>query len=362
MYEALEVFGGALKLIRDQYLQPVEAEALMDGAVRGIFDALDPDSAYLSASEAARYRSRTEAEGTIGIGLQKRYYLHVDDVLPGSPAASAGIERGDAITTIAGRNTRGLRIPVAHLLLAGPPGSTVELTVRKTADDASDALEIQRAVLADPPVEHQTAGDGIGLLRIRRFHQETPAQLAAAVRALEASGASALAIDLRGSRGDGAGCEAGAAAAGVFMEGVIARRIGRDETGEETSVPLEASAAETIFTGPLAVIVNTSTVCPGEVLAAALAAREAADVVGSRTAGRTGLTELIELPEGDAVLLSTAHIRGVSGEDILGVGVRPTLNAEDLGIEPGDLEEEDSPLDLAIRALQHRRRAAEDPA
>ena len=362
VYQALEVFNGALMLIRDQYLEPVEPAFLMDGAVRGIFEALDADSAYLSAEDLARYRDRAAAVAEIGIGLQKRYYLHVDDVLPGSPAAAAGIERGVAITAIDGRNTRELRVPVARLLLSGQPGTSVELTLRDATDAESRAVTVERTVLAEPPVEHRLAGEGIGLVQIRRFHQDTPAQLAAAVRSLGGEGAEALALDLRGSRGTGAGCADGAEAAGTFMTGDVAQLVHRTEQGEEASVPLPARAGEPVFEGPLAVIVNTSTVCPGEVLAAALKARENADVVGRRTAGRTGRPELIELPEGDAILLSTAHVRAMDGEDILGVGVAPSLGPADLGVEADDLDEDDPELDLALRALERRRAEAQDPA
>lgn len=366
VYEALEVFGGALMLIREQYLEPVEAEALMDGAVRGIFDALDPDSAYLSAEEADLYRNRAAVEGAIGIGLQKRYYLHVDDVLPGSPAAGAGIERGAAITAIDGRNTRDLRIPVARLLLSGPPGSAVELTVRNAADAEAAAVVLERAVLPPPPVDHRLLDERTGLLGIRRFHDRTPAQLFTAAATLRESGADALVLDLRGSRGLGVGCDAGVEAAAVFMDGVVARRAERGEDGIETSAPLEPPAEEPardpVWSGPLAVVVGGSTVCPGEVLAAALSAREATDLVGRRTSGRTGDPQLIELPEGDAVLLSVAHFQDAEGEDILGVGVAPTLTAADLDLESGDLEADDPELDLARRALARRRAGAPTPS
>ncbi len=358
-YQALEVFNGALMLIRDQYLEPVDPAFLMDGAVRGIFEALDADSAYLSAAELARYRNRGSLTAGIGVGLQKRYYLHVDDVLPGSPAAEAGIERGVAITAIDGRNTRELRIPVALLLLAGEPGTSVELSLRGATDAESRPVTLERAVLADPPLEHRMLDEGIGLVRIRRFHEGTASQLAAAIRSLEERGADSLALDLRGSRGSG-GCEAGAEVAGAFVEGERAELVERNADGEEVTTPLEAPAGETLFEGPLAVAVNRGTVCPGEVLAAVLKSRDNVDVVGRRTAGRTGRPELIELPEGDAILLSTAHVRGPDGEDILGVGVGPSLGPADLEIEPAALDDDDPELDLATRALK-RRRAASDP-
>ena len=201
--------------------------------------------------------------------------------------------------------------------------------------------------------------EGIGLVRIRRFHEGTASQLAAAIRSLEERGADSLALDLRGSRGGG-GCEAGAEVAGAFVEGEPAELVERNADGEEVVTPLEAPAGEPLFEGPLAVAVNRGTVCPGEVLAAVLKSRDNVDVVGRRTAGRTGRPELIELPEGDAILLSTAHVRGPDGEDILGVGVSPSLGPADLEIEPAALDDDDPELDLATRALK-RRRAASDP-
>ena len=359
-YQALEVFNGALMLIRDQYLEPVDPAFLMDGAVRGIFEALDADSAYLSAGELARYRNRGSLNAGIGVGLQKRYYLHVDDVLPGSPAAEAGIERGVAITAIDGRNTRELRIPIALLLLAGEPGTSVELSLRGATDAESRPVTLERAVLADPPVEHRMLDEGIGLVRIRRFHEGTTSQLTAAIRSLEESGADSLALDLRGSRGRD-GCEAGVEVSGVFVEGERAQLVQRNADGEEVVTPLEAPAGEPLFEGPLAVAVNRGTVCPGEVLAAVLKSRGDVDVVGRRTAGRTGRQQLIELPEGDAILLSTAHVRGPDGEDILGVGVAPSLGPADLDVERADLDDDDPELDLATRALKRRRAAANDP-
>ncbi len=349
-------------LIRDQYLEPVDAAFLMDGAVRGIFEALDADSAYLSAADLARYRNRTSLNASVGIGLQKRYYLHVDDVLPGSPAAEAGIERGVAITAIDGQNTRELRIPVALLLLAGEPGTSVQLSLRDATDAESRNVTVERAVLPAPPVEHRTLGEGIGLVRIRRFHDATSGQLEAAVESLAAGGATGLVLDLRGSRGASGACDAGVEAAGAFMEGEVARFFERQPNGDESSAPLATPVGEPVFDGPVAVAINQSTVCAGEVLAAALKSREETDIVGRRTAGRTGRPELIELPEGDAILLSTAHIQDTDGEDILGVGVAPSASPADLDIEPEDLDDEDPEVDLAIRALKRRRAAAQGPS
>ena len=276
-------------------------------------------------------------------------------------AAAAGIERGVAITAIDGRNTRELRIPVALLLLAGDPGAPVELSLRAATDAESRSVTLERAVLPDPPVEHRILEEGIGLVRIRRFHEGTTAQLAAAIRSLADSGADSLALDLRGSRGSG-GCEAGVEVAGAFMEGEPGQLVARNAEGEEVTTPVEAPAGEPLFTGPLAVAVNRGTVCAGEVLAAILKSREDVDVVGRRTAGRTGRPELIELPEGDAILLSTAHVRGPDGEDILGVGVAPNVGPADLDVERAELDEDDPELDLAVRALKRRRAAATDPS
>lgn len=363
-YQTLDVFSNALALIRDHYLEPVEEETLLDGAVRGIFEALDSDSAYLDPEETALFHERADAGGAVGIGLEKRYYLHVDDVLPGSPAAEAGIERGDAIAAIDGRGTRQMRTPIGRLLLSGAPGSTVELAVRKSAaETAPTVLTLERRRIVPPPVEASEPEPGVGLVRVRRFSPETAGEVAAAVASLRESGAEALVLDLRGSRPAGNPVAAdpllGVATASVFREGVVARRAERaEEGGERVLEDLTADAADGGPAGAgllVAALVNASTAGPGEVVAAALGPLPNGEVVGGQTAGRTGRGELIPLPDGDSILMSSSHLLGPEGDDLLGSGVAPTLTPEDLDLRGADLDEDDPELDFALRALRHRR-------
>lgn len=362
-YQTLDVFSNALALIRDHYLEPVEEEMLMDGAVRGIFEALDSDSAYLDPEETALFHERADAEGAVGIGLEKRYYLQVDDVLPGSPAAEAGIERGDAIAAIDGRGTRQMRTPIGRLLLSGPPGSTVELAVRKSAAETEPTVfTLERRRIVPPPVESSEPEPGIGLVRVRRFSPETAGQVAAAVRSLRDSGAEALVLDLRGSRpaGNRAAADSvlGVATASVFRAGLVARRAERTEEGERILEDLTAEPPDSGPAGaglPVTVLVNAGTAGPGEVVAAAVGPLPNGEVVGGRTAGRTGRGELVPLPDGDSILMSSSHLLGPEGDDLLGAGVTPTLTPEDLDLRGADLDEDDPELDFALRVARHRR-------
>ncbi len=360
VYQALEVFHGAVMLVREQYLEPVEAEGLMEGAVRGVFDALDEDSTYLSAAETERYRARGDYPASLGIGLEKRYYLHVDHALPGSPADAAGIEAGAAIVSIDGVYTRDLRIPAARLLLQGLPGTPVELAIRNEADSELETVTVERAVLEAHPVSAEVVDTDLAVARIQRFHEATPAQLGAAIAGFRADGARGLLLDLRRSRDDGVGCGAGADAAAPFTSGTGAQLTRRGPGGgeEQTPVPIPEGNPDESWSGPVVVLVDGGTVCPGEVLAAALASRPDLDIIGPRTAGRTGAPELIELPAGDALLISSAHYQTPDGEDILTTGVPATLSAgeleEMLGFRPADLEADDPWLELALRLLRHR--------
>ncbi len=357
VYQSLEVFHGALMLVREQYLEPVEADTLMDGAIRGLFDALDDDSTYLSAEEAERYRRSGEFPASIGIGLEKRYYIHVDDILPGSPAEAAGLEEGAALVSIAGRGTRDLRIPAARLLLEGASGSPVELEVRNEADADSTTIVVERAVLPPPPVE-TTLDGSVATLRIRRFHPGAATELGAAIAGVREAGADAMVLDLRESRGLDVDCGAGVEAAALFTVGSGARLARRGPGGreEETLAEIPPAAADHGWSGPLIVLIAEDTVCPGEVLAAALTERPETELLGRRTAGRTGVPELVELPAGDALLLTTSHYQTPDGEDILGVGVAPTRSVsdleEELGVGVAELDEEDPWMDLAVRYLR----------
>ncbi len=362
-YETLDVFENALALIRRHYLTEPEPERLVDGAVRGVFRALDEDSAYLDPDETDLYRRRAELAGDVGITLEKRYYLHVDGVLPGSPAEAAGVEPGTALAEIAGRNTREMQIPVGRLLLAGAPGSEVVLMARSSADAEPEEVRLERRRLEPAPVEREELEPGVGLVRIREFREGTAAEVAEAVRALGEAGADALVLDVRGSRGHGDWATALREVAGVFLaDGRVARLAGRTEDGEEPpSEDLLGIPHVAPWTGALTVLANRSTAGPGELLAAAVAG-ERGSFVGGRTAGRTGAPELIEFEEGDSVLLSVRQYLAPDGEELLGGGAVPSVTPDDLDLDANTLDDDDPELDFALIQLRRQRGEAKRAA
>ncbi len=363
-YETLEVFFGALNLIREHYLTEVEPEWVMDGAVRGIFRALDDDSAYLTAEETALFHRRAELVGDVGIALEKRYYLHVDGALPGSPAWDAGIEEGAAITEIAGQSTREMQIPVGRLLLAGAPNSDVSLMVRDAADTEPTEIRLVRRQLEAAPVERRMLEPGIGWIGIREFHPETAGQVAAAVAALKEQAADALVLDVRNSRGVSSYADPLREVAGIFLgDQVVAQLRGRadenkdgDEDGDERpSHPLDGIPNLVSWEGTLTILANRSTAGPGELLAAAVVAQDRGSFVGSRTAGRTGAPELIELPEGDAILLTVRQFLDPDGEELLGAGAVPSVTPADLELDVSTLDDDDPELDFALIHIRETR-------
>ncbi len=355
-YETLTVFHNALGLIREHYLTEVEPEWVMDGAVRGIFRALDDDSAYLTAEEAALFRRRSELDGDVGITLEKRYYLHVDGVLPGSPASSGGIEEGAAITEIAGQSTREMQIPVGRLLLAGPPDSEVSLSVRNSADTRPAEIRLVRSRPDPVPVEHRVLEPGIGWIRILRFHPGTAGQVAAAVAALEGEGVDALVLDVRNSRGAENYVGPLREVAGTFLGDVVVALLrGRTDEGEEPADRLSGIPNPVSWNGALTVLANRSTAGPGELLAAAVVSQDRGSFVGSRTAGRTGAPELIELPAGDAILLTVRQFLDPDGGELLGTGAVPSVTPGDLELDVSTLDDEDPELDFALRHIRAER-------
>ncbi len=354
-YETLTVFHNALGLIREHYLTEVEPDWVMDGAIRGIFRALDDDSAYLTAGQTEIFHERAGLLGDVGVTLDKRYYLHVDSVLPGSPAEAAGIEEGAAVTEIAGITTREMQIPVGRLLLAGAPGSEVSLMVRDSADAEAEDIRLIRRELAPPPVEHRVLEPGIGWMRIRSFHAGTTDQVVAAIAALENEGVDALVLDLRGSRGDEDYALDLRAVGGLFLGDALVAQLGGRQDAEEAPALLAGIPNATSWNGALTVLANGTTAGPGELLAAAIVADGRGAFVGGRTAGRTGAPELIELPEGDALLLTVRQYLDPEGEELLGVGAVPSITPADLERDVDTLDDEDPELDFALFQIRQER-------
>jgi carboxyl-terminal processing protease len=351
-YTHLRVFEDVVSLILNNYVEDVSSDHIMKGAMHGLADGLDPDSAYLAPGDIDDILNRQALpKGTVGIQLTRQYYLRVIAAREGSPAAKAGLRAGDFIRAIDGKPTREMSVVAGTRLLRGEPGSTVSLMIIRGNAAEPHTVDLVRDQSEAPAVSHHTVEPGIVLVRVPAFADDTAAQIKDAVAGTRASNAQVL-IDLRGTaEGD---LDDGLAAARLFVKtGVLASRQTREATTR-----IEASPGDGALDVPVTLLVDHGTSGAAELFAAALAGNGRATLVGEHTIGRTATQELVKLPDGSALWLSTARYLSPKGDVIHEKGLAPDVEVEVPDVEFGAAPPATDPiLEKAIERVSKKQAA-----
>jgi carboxyl-terminal processing protease len=338
----VKALDGVVDTIAREHADPVDRDRLWSAARAGLVAALDPDSAWLDRGQAA-VRAGADRSRRDGYGFDWRPEDGlVTRVVPGSPAAAAGIGPGDRLRTIDGQPAAG----AAHRLAAE------QTLLAWSGPDGERTAPVRRALFADSGLSGPAdLGDGVALVRIHRFladppepADEAPATPAALGRMLDPSWR-AVVLDLRGCGGGHLG--AAVASAGALLPAglpqvTIARQVSANRAIDQ-ALTADGSAAGS---PALVVLVDGGTGSAGELLAAALRHHRKAVIAGGRTMGKDTVQQVFLMPEGDALLLTVARLRDPAGRDW------------SRGLEP------DVPLDLdeSARLAGLRRGPAADPA
>jgi carboxyl-terminal processing protease len=344
-YGQLAIFNEVVRLVIEAYVEPVNLDRAMAGARLGMGDALDGDSSYLDPEQFKLVQQpAAESDAEIGVVLTRRFaFVMVVAARPGSPAARAGLRPGDLIKAIDERHTRPLPALVAERLLRGAPGSSVKLSVLRAGAEPFE-LAVVRERLRPTAPESRMLDATTGYVRVSDFTPATAEEVRAQLESLRRSGAERMLLDLRdaawGAPADGVGV------AELFLQGgPVAKLVGR----RADATLLQADAARTAFSGPLAVLVTNGTAGPGELVAAALADAGRAKLVGEHTFGRAAEQKTVALPEGGLVL-TVAKYMSPKGASIHGQGIAPSVPvAED---EDEAAEGEPGPDRILEKALE----------
>jgi carboxyl-terminal processing protease len=347
-YRNLAIFGDVFDLVVDNYVENVDVQKAMRGALRGLTDGLDLDTAFLTPDLVKTFDAKTPAAaGDIGVDVTRGYYLRIVSVRDGSAAAKAGLRGGDFIRAIDGRATRDVSGYEGDRLLRGAVGSKVSLLViRSNAPTDPHEVAVVRERAASADITTRMLNTGTGYVRVPEFTSTSAARLKQAVDGLEKNGAMRYVIDLRGaSRGD---LDEGIAGARLFVKsGTLTVRQTKAAKDVVAAQPQDGA-----ITAPVVLLVDQGTAGPAEVFAAALDGNNRADLVGERTLGRAARQQLVKLPDGSGLLLSSMRYLTPASQGIHEKGLTPDVPVEQPDVDFGaEAPKTDSTLDKALEHL-----------
>ena len=337
-YPEMEVYSEVLSKIQNDYVVDPNMNNVTVGALHGLLESLDADSSFLTPEEYKLYKQHQGGgSAQVGINVSKRYgYATVVSVEPNSPASKEHIGDGDIIEAIGSQSTREMSLAMIRLLLEGPAGSSVTISVVRPRKSEPDKISLTRANTPAPALSEQRYENAsIVSLKPVVLTKERVNEIESKLKGLEKGDKHKIILDLRDvAEGDEA---QGIRLANFFLQsGTIATLSGQ----KFPTQTFTAEAKEFITSAPLVVLVNHGTSGPGELVAGAVLGNKRGDVVGDRTFGEGAVQKTIDLPDGSALILSVAKYSTPLGKKIEDEAVSPnvvvasTQDLADVGDEP----------------------------
>lgn len=333
-FPGLATFAQALTHLENSHVDPIDQDALIQGAIRGMTEALDPHTTYLDPFQFAQMMSDTQGHfAGIGVEISVRDgWLTVLAVFEGGPADQAGLESGDRFVYIENQAARDMRLSDAIRIMRGEVGTTVNVGIRRDGVENTLNFELTRDVIEVNPVVGHLLSDGILVIRLRAFQGNTTGAFVATLDRAEAElGArgqslTGIILDLRSN--PGGLLQSAVEISDLFLsEGTIVTTRGRGGVlMREESARRRGTRDDT----PMVVLINGFSASAAEIVAGALKDHGRATLVGTRTWGKGSVQTLVELDDGGALKMTIARYFTPSGQSIQAVGIEPDVEVHAL--------------------------------
>ena len=324
-YESLEAFSNILSIVRKNYVEDVETKNLVNGAINGMLNSLDPHSAYLTPELYKELQSDTQGRfGGLGIEITvKGGILTVVSPIEDTPAAKAGIQPGDQIFKIEDEFTKDMSLVDAVKKMRGLKGTKINLTIKR--ENVPDLVEVSlvRDIIRVQSVRSRDLEPGYGYIRLAQFQERSDRDMQRALEkfAAEKSGIKGLVLDLRNNPG-GLLTQA-VRISDLFLDsGLIVYTEGRIEAQKQKYFA-QKDGTWTDF--PIVVLVNGGSASASEIVAGALQDHKRAVVLGTKTFGKGSVQTILPLDDSSALRLTTARYFTPAGRSIQATGIVPDI-------------------------------------
>jgi len=353
LYEKIDLFSEVLETIKKEYVNEVDQTEIMDSAINGLLQSLDPYSAYMSPKSFDGMQTDTRGEfGGLGIEIgMESGVVKVISPIDDTPAANAGIKSGDYIVRINDQQVQGKTLTEAVELMRGPIGSEIKLTVRRRNEKKALEFKIKRAVIEVRSVEAKIIGKEkkIGYLRLKSFNGNSDEQLFKSINDFEKKKKlTGYILDLRNNPG-GLLTQAISITNFFLDDGEIVSTKGRriSETRR-----FFAKRGDGIKGKPLIVITNNGSASASEIVSGALKDHKRAIILGEKTYGKGSVQSIIPLKNGGGLRLTISKYYLPSGKSISEIGVLPDIVVEEIGKDFRINTKTDNQLKYAIDLLK----------
>jgi len=325
-YEILKTFANVITLVEKNYVEGVNMNQLVEGAIKGMLMTLDPHTSYLNTLTYKSLKEETSGEfGGLGIEINmKDGLLTVVSPIEDSPAFRAGIQPGDQIIKIEDEYTKNLTLEDAVKRMKGPKGTAVKISVQRKGAKSLIPVSIVRDIIKVKSVRSRPLDPGYGYIRLAQFQDGSSDEFKNALDALGGNSMKGLVIDVRNNPG-GLLNQAIRVADLFLKDGVVVYTEGRLESQKQKYFAHD-DGNEPDY--PIVLLVNEGSASASEIIAGALQDHGRALVLGQQTFGKGSVQTVLPMEGGDALRLTTALYYTKNGRSIQAEGIKPDIEVE----------------------------------
>ena len=330
MYEKIDLFGEVLEKIKEDYVDEIDQVDVMDSAINGVLQSLDPYSAYMSPELFKSMQTDTKGEfGGLGIEIgMEAGVVKVISPIDDTPASKAGIKAGDYIVQINDEQVQGKSLMEAVKLMRGPIGTSIKLTIRRKNVKKPLEFEIKRDIIEVKSVSSKVIGDKkqVGYIRLKSFNENSDEQFFKIVKQFENKFKPiGYIIDLRNNPG-GLLTQAISITDFFLNDGEIVSTKGRKISETRRFF---AKQGDGINGKPIIILINNGSASASEIFAGALKDHKRAIILGESSYGKGSVQSIIPLKNGGGIRLTISKYYLPSGKSISEVGVTPDIIVEE---------------------------------
>lgn len=332
--DELRIFSEVFAKVKNDYVESIDDRQLIENAIRGMLEGLDPHSTYLDKENYEELQEGTSGEfGGLGIEVgMEDGFVKVISPIDDTPAQRAGVKAGDLIIRLDEKSVKGMQLNDAVKLMRGKPGSDIVITIVREGEDKPKEITITRDIITVKSVRGKILEPGFAYIRVSNFQTHTAEDLRKSLEKLKKendTGLNGLILDLRNNPGGILNAAVGVS--DLFLDsGLIVYTEGRIKDSQLT---FTAKPTDMLKDAPIIVLVNGGSASASEIVAGALQDHERAIIMGERTFGKGSVQTILPMNEEAALKLTTARYYTPSGRSIQASGIEPDIIIENIRVD-----------------------------